>query len=74
MKRHRRNLNQTGKKVLTDWNEAFDMKELFKSHGQRKKLKSEIQHLQLENKLNKQIRRFIDLRMDQLNERTTTGD
>ena len=66
MLRHRRRTART-KNYSTGIGEDFsNIKNMFDFLKQPRELKTELQRLQLENKLNAQIRQFIDKRLEQI--------
>ena len=66
MLRYRRQAAQHKNVIIDEWDDLANLREIFKTNQQQKDLKTEIQHLRLENKLNQQIRHFIDKRLNQL--------
>lgn len=71
MLRHRRRTTQHNKYGIDVDEDFSNLKDMFASNiQQHKELKIELQRLRLENKLNQQIRRFIDKRLNQLNNKT----
>jgi len=64
--RYRRQAAQHKNVIIDEWDDLANLREIFKTNQQQKDLKTEIQHLRLENKLNQQIRHFIDKRLNQL--------
>ncbi|MBC8183167.1 hypothetical protein H8E88_18845 [candidate division KSB1 bacterium] len=68
MLRHRRRTAQDKKNNVIEWENFSNLNEKIESKQHQKELKLEIQHLQLEKKLNYQIRRYIDKRLNQLND------
>ena len=69
MLRHRRRSTQTKNNSAENVEEFSNVKNMFESLTQHKELKTELESLQIENKLNSQIRQFIDKRLKQLNKK-----
>lgn len=67
MLRHRRRTVQQRNHQYDESDDLSSLKELFERNRRQKELKTEIRFLRLENKLNQQIRRYIDKRLIQLN-------
>jgi len=59
MVRHRRRTTTREKHNLNIWDDSSDVKNMFKGYHWHKELKTELKHLQLECKLNQQIKRLI---------------
>ena len=74
MLRHRRRTTQHKNHNIDEWEGLSKLNEIFKSNQQQKELKIEIQRLRMENKLNQQIRRYIDKRLNQLNGLTNSEE
>ncbi len=74
LKRRRRIMNPKRNTNSDDWLETADMVRLIARFRHKKELKTEIRYLQLENKLNQQIRRLIDRQLDQLNDQITNKE
>ena len=70
MLRHRRRTTQHNKYGFDVGEDFSNVKDMFEGNVRHKELKIELQRLQLENKLNQQIRRFIEKRLIQLNNKT----
>ena len=70
MLRHRRRTTQHNKYGFDVGEDFSNVKNMFEDNIGNKELKIELQRLRLENKLNQQIRRFIDKRLNQLNNKT----
>lgn len=69
MLRHRRRTTQQPQQTIDEWEELSNLREKFKRNLQQKELKIEMQRMQMENKLNHQIRRYIDKQLNQLNDK-----
>jgi len=70
MLRHRRRASQHNKYGFDVDEDFSNVKDMFNSNKRHQELKTELSRLKLENKLNQQIRRFIDKRLNQLNNKT----
>ena len=70
MLRHRRRTTQHNKYDFDVGEDFSNVKNMFEGNQRHKELKIELQRLRLENKLNQQIRRFIEKRLNQLNDKT----